>query len=102
MIDFAGRLRGGYNGSEMEPSAKRRKTTVNLSIKKVPVRLVKRLKRKAALHKRSLQGELIAVLEEAATPARLTVDELWERVRRYGPPIPGDSVKMIREDRDAR
>jgi hypothetical protein len=84
----------------MEPTAKRRKT-VTLSIKKVPEKLVKQLKRKAALHKRSLQGELIALLEEATTPARLTVDELWQAVKRYRP-IPGDSVKMIREDRDAR
>jgi antitoxin FitA len=76
--------------------------TVTLSIKKVPEKLVKRLKRKAAMHKRSLQGELMAVLEEAASPNRLTVDELWQSVQRIGPPVPGDSVKMIREDRDAR
>jgi plasmid stability protein len=75
---------------------------VTLSIKKVPEKLVKRLRRKAAIHKRSLQSELLAVLEEAASPTRLTVDELWEEVRRLGPPVPGDSVKMIREDRDAR
>lgn len=75
---------------------------VTLSIKKVPEKVVKRLKRKAAIHKRSLQGELLAILEQAASPARLTVDELRETVRRMGPPIPGDSVKMIREDRDAR
>jgi antitoxin FitA len=76
--------------------------TVTLSIKKVPDKLVKRLRRKAAIHKRSLQGELLAVLEEAASPTRLTVDELWQKVRRLGPPVPGDSTKMIREDRDAR
>ncbi len=76
--------------------------TVTLSIKKVPEKLVKRLKRKAAMHKRSLQGELLAVLEEAASPTRLTVDELWNAVQRIGPPVPGDSVTMIREDRDAR
>ena len=76
--------------------------TVTLSIKKVPEKLVKRLRRKAAIHKRSLQGELLAVLEEAASPTRLTVDELWQKVRRLGPAGPGDSAKMIREDRDAR
>jgi plasmid stability protein len=75
---------------------------VTLSIKKVPEKLLKRLKRRAAMHKRSLQGELMAVLEDATSPARLTVDELQAAVRRFGPPIPGDSVKMIREDRDAR
>ena len=76
--------------------------SVTLSIKKVPVELVERLKRKAAMHKRSLQDELIAILEEAASPTRLTVDELWQEARRLGPPVPGDSTKMIREDRDAR
>ena len=75
---------------------------VTLSIKKVPEQLVKRLRRRAALHKRSLQGELMAMLEDATTPARMTVDELREAVRRFGPPVPGDSVKLIRADRDAR
>ncbi len=76
--------------------------TLTLSIKKVPEKLVKRLRRKAAIHKRSLQGELLAILEEAASPTRLTVDELWQEARRLGPPTRGDSTKMIREDRDAR
>ena len=75
---------------------------VTLSIKKVPEKLVKRLRSKAAVHKRSLQGELLAILEEATSPARMTVDELWEKARRLGPLGPGDSTKMIREDRDAR
>ena len=90
-----------YDGSEMEPLAKNNKTTVTLSIKKVPEKLVKRLKRRAAIHKRSLQGELMAVLEEATSPARLTVDELQQTLRRFRP-VPGDSTKMIREERDAR
>ena len=38
------------------------------------------------MHKRSLQGELIAILEEATSPGSLTVDELREAVRRLGPP----------------
>jgi plasmid stability protein len=75
---------------------------VSLSIKNVPVELVKRLKRKAAMHKRSLQAELRAILEEATSPASMTVEELRQAVRRFGPPVPGDSTKMIREDRDAR
>ncbi|HZC46460.1 MAG TPA: hypothetical protein VE243_08280 [Candidatus Acidoferrum sp.] len=90
-----------YNGSEMEPLAKNNKTTVTLSIMNVPDRLVKRLRRKAAMHKRSLQGELMAVLEDATSPARLTVEELREKVRRFRP-VPGDSTRMIREERDAR
>jgi plasmid stability protein len=80
----------------------RTEMTVTLSIKKVPERVVKRLKRRAAIHKRSLQGELMAVLEEATSPGSLTVEELRAAVRQFGPPVPGDSTKMIREDRDAR
>jgi plasmid stability protein len=76
--------------------------SVTLSIKNVPVELVKRLERKAAMHKRSLQAELIAILEDATSPGRLTVEELWQKSRRLGPPTPGDSAKMIRQDRDAR
>jgi len=74
--------------------------TVTLSIKNVPENVVKRLRRKAAMHKRSLQGELMAVLEDATSPASLTVDELRDRLQRFRP-IPGDSTKMIREERDA-
>ena len=85
----------------MEPLARNRKKTVTLSIKNVPERMVKQLRRKAAMHKRSLQGELMAVLEEAISPASLTVDELEQVLRRYRP-VPGDSTKMIREERDAR
>jgi plasmid stability protein len=76
--------------------------SVTLSIKNVPVELVKRLKRKAAMHKRSLQGELLAILDEAASPTRLTVDELWQEARRLGPPTRGDSARIIRKLRDAR
>jgi plasmid stability protein len=75
---------------------------LTLSIKKVPEKLVKRLRRKAAIHKRSLQGELLAILEEATSPGSMTVEELWQEARRLGPPTLGDSTKMIREDRDAR
>ncbi len=76
--------------------------SLTLSIKKVPEKVVKRLKRRAAMHKRSLQGELMALLEEATSPGSLTVEELWQKVRRLGPAGRGDSTKMIREDRDAR
>jgi plasmid stability protein len=76
--------------------------TVTLTIKKVPVKLVERLKRKAAMHKRSLQDELMAILEEATSPTLMKVEELREAVRRFGPPVPGDSTKMIRQNRDER
>ncbi len=39
---------------------------VNLSIKNAPDRVVRRLKARAARHHRSLQGELMAIVESAA------------------------------------
>jgi plasmid stability protein len=88
--------------SDMERSVKNMRTTVTLSIKNVPDRLVKRLRREAALHKRSLQEELMAILEEATSPSRMTVEELWQKARRLGPRTLGDSTRMIRQDRDER
>jgi plasmid stability protein len=38
---------------------------VSLSIKNAPDEMVKRLKERAQRHHRSLQGELMAILEEA-------------------------------------
>lgn len=62
--------------------------------------MIKRRKHKALMRKRSLEGEPTTPREDAISPTRLTVEELREAVRRLGPPVQGDSVKMIREDRD--
>ena len=45
---------------------------VSLSIKNAPDEMVKRLKERAERHHRSLQGELMAILEEAAGTSRRT------------------------------
>ena len=50
--------------------------TVTLTIKKVPVELATALRRRAATHHRSLQGELLRLLEAAAAgSASLSVQE---------------------------
>jgi plasmid stability protein len=41
---------------------------VNLSIKNAPDDVVERLRRRAERHHRSLQGELLAIIEDAARP----------------------------------
>lgn len=74
----------------------------NLSIKNVPEEVVVRLRAQARLHHRSLQGELMAILEDATMPSRMTVRELGERMRRLGLRTGDDSTAWIREDRDAR
>ncbi len=76
---------------------------VNLSIKNVPEEIAEKLRKRAARNHRSLQGELMAILEESVTEeAPLTPKELLERVRAIGLRTPQESVEFIREDRNAR
>lgn len=75
----------------------------NLSIKNVPDEILKRLRRCADRHHRSLQGELIAILEQSVlSEERLTPDEVLAKVRRLGLRTPSEAARMIRMDRDAR
>ncbi|MFH1765476.1 MAG: Arc family DNA-binding protein [Gemmatimonadota bacterium] len=76
---------------------------VNLSIKNVPDGLAERLRRRAEGAHRSLQGELMAILEEAVYgPDPLTASEALDRVRRWGLNTRASGVEMIRADRDER
>lgn len=103
---------------------------VTLTIKKVPERIAARLRARAAATHRSLQGELMAILEAAVAqpnqavaekePApydatarkprngrrpgerRLTLAEVWEMGRRAGLASPSESVEIIRTARDER
>jgi len=105
---------------------------VTLTIKQVPDRVADKLRARAAASHRSLQGELMAILEEAmlqstqqarqpepptytakrtSQPAarkaavhdrRLTLDELWERSRRLGPGSKSESAAIVRALRDER
>ncbi len=75
---------------------------VNLSVKRVPDRIVAKLRRRAMAHHRSLQGELLSLLEEAVQPSRLTVEELRREINKLSVSTPDESTGMIREDRDAR
>ena len=73
---------------------------VDLSIKRVPDELAERLRKCAAKNHRSLQGELMAMLEVHLLQDRLTLAELMELNRASGLRTPSESVEMIREDRD--
>ena len=105
---------------------------VTLTIKQVPDRVADKLRLRAAVNHRSLQGELMAILEEAvlqgapqarqpepppyavkpsaktaskavlAHGKRLTLGELWERARRLGPPSKSESAAIVRKLRDER
>lgn len=77
--------------------------SVNLSIKNVPTQLAKRLRLRAARHRRSLQGELMVILEESLTAGeRLTADEVLRKAKKLGLRTRSESAAMIRVDRDAR
>jgi len=76
---------------------------VTLSIKSVPHEILKRLRRRAADHHRSLQGELMAIIEQSVlSEEQRTVEEVIARVRRLDLRTPSESTRMIRLDRNAR
>ena len=105
---------------------------VTLTIKQVPDRIAERLRSRAAASHRSLQGELMAILEGAVLQSapqarqpessayvvrrasgrvsrkapvhgrRLTLGELWERSRRLGPKSKSESAAIVRALRDER
>ena len=76
---------------------------VNLSIKNAPDDVVRRLRQRAQRHHRSLQGELLAIIEEAVRTERtLSPSEALAEVRRLGLRTPSDSAEIVRADRDRR
>lgn len=76
---------------------------VNLSIKNVPDHVAERLRQRATKHHRSLQGELVAILEESVAEERLlTPAELLAELRAAGLKTPAEAVSFVRKDRDAR
>jgi len=78
---------------------------VNISIKNVPEEKVEILKRRAKNNHRSLQGELMAIIDQAvAEPPKkpITIGEIGAYVRSFGVTTKDEAVRMIREDRDSR
>ena len=88
--------------------------TVNLSIKNVPDSLAETLRARAERNHRSLQGELMAILERAvdatgqvaeatAPPTRkLSIDEVATHARKLFPKGTTSSTAFIRAMRDGR
>lgn len=75
---------------------------VNLSVKNVPDEVMEKLRRRAKRHHRSLQGEVMAILEEATGPERLSLDEAESRLSALRFETGDDSTAWVRELRDAR
>lgn len=75
---------------------------VNLSIKNVPDEIAEKLRRRAERQHRSLQGELMNILEQSVNEERyLSPSELLAEVRASGLRTPDESAGFLREDRDA-
>ena len=75
---------------------------VNLSVKNVPDDIAERLRKRAKRHHRSLQGELMTILEEASGSVRPSVDEAEKRLNALGFRTDDNSTAWVRELRDAR
>lgn len=76
---------------------------VTLSVKNVPDAVARRLKARAKRNHRSLQGELLALVEEAAEiAAPISPKDVLALVRRLGLSTPPEAAKTIRQTRDSR
>ncbi|HXQ66672.1 MAG TPA: Arc family DNA-binding protein [Alphaproteobacteria bacterium] len=76
---------------------------MNLSIKNAPDQVVERLRRRAKRHHRSLQGELMAIIEAAVREDQPTTPaDVLAEVRRLGLETPSEAAALIRADRDGR
>jgi len=96
--------------------------SVNLSVKNVPEQVAEQLRRRAERGHRSLQGELLAILEQAASQPlaedagaesgagksngnstrRLTMADLAASARSSGLKMPSESASIVRKLRDER
>jgi antitoxin FitA len=76
--------------------------THSLSIKDVPAEIVDAVRERARRNHRSMQGELLHIIETAVGPKTFQVDELIRRVQAIGLSTPSESAAMVREDRDRR
>ena len=75
----------------------------SLSIKNVPDAVVERLRARAARNRRSLQGELLDLIERAADELpTISARAVYERIRKLKLPTGESSADIIREMRDVR
>ena len=77
---------------------------LSLTVRNIPRPIFERLRDRAARHKRSMQGEILAILEVAASDqaVRRTALETLQHVRSLGVATPAEAVEMIRVERDGR
>jgi antitoxin FitA len=75
---------------------------VTLRVDNVPEEVAARLEERAKKSRRSLQGELLRILEKAVSEEdRLTAAQVLEKVRSLKLKTPTESAAFVRQDRDA-
>jgi antitoxin FitA len=74
----------------------------NLSVKDVPDELADALRARARANHRSLQGELMAMIEAHVGARPFRAGQLLDEVRAMGLSTPAESTRMVRKDRDGR
>jgi plasmid stability protein len=76
---------------------------VTLSIENTPDEIVQRLHDRAARNRRSLQGELRAILEDAVrVPVAMAPADVLAQVRQLGLDTPDEATAIVRARRDRR
>ncbi len=75
---------------------------VSLSIKDVPDGLARALRQRAARNHRSVQGELMSILETALQERPFRARDLVSQIQALGLQTEGDGTAIIRRDRDRR
>ena len=76
---------------------------VALSIKNVPDQIARALQKRAERNHRSLQGELMHILEQAVEERPFNARAFVKRLEKYNlPETENESTAWIRKDRDSR
>jgi plasmid stability protein len=76
---------------------------INLSIKNVPDELAAQVKKRAAKNHRSLQGELVAIIESAVKNDKLLSPlEYLDVIKSMNLNTSSESTAIVRGDRDVR
>ena len=76
--------------------------SVNLSIKDVPEDLAQRLRERAARNHRSLQGEMMHILDTAVRPKPFRAMALLREIQKLGLKTESNSTDIIRKARGRR
>lgn len=78
--------------------------SASLTIRNIPGSVLARLRERARRHRRSMQGEILSILETAAADQapRMTPGEFLQHVQTLGIRTRSESTGMIRKDRNAR